>query len=332
MMACDYGFGVLGNKMIDLFRAGAPDFEEAEKLIQQGADLNAVREHDDKNILSEILLYYWESARGDTTSDRHNRSLNPDPGPSMCKIIHFFLDHGFDVTKCDGCFGAQCLWALTLSTFDRYMIEATKILFDAGVRNRSVSPNPADEDETPRSFIVAEGSFQGICRHDYATSNIFEAVYQIYQAVEDGRPYSGIDSYEVAVGKKILYVLAESNGTQPVFYPLNLPAFKKDNCFNKTLYFIYDGGVLISTQYADFWTDTILPKTELVDVSAHFPGMVGSTIERFTYHHRTIIKDTMHYTQPITTIEMDSGHKFKFSINFGEVKPEERAAYFEPIE
>ena len=52
----------------------------------------------------------------------------------MCAIIRFFLDHGFDVNKCDGCFGTQCLWALTPSTYDRYMIEATKILLDAGAK------------------------------------------------------------------------------------------------------------------------------------------------------------------------------------------------------
>ena len=57
----------------------------------------------------------------------------------MCAIIRFFIDHGFDVNKCDGCFGAQCLWALTLSTFDRYMIEATKLLLE-NTENTFVTP------------------------------------------------------------------------------------------------------------------------------------------------------------------------------------------------
>lgn len=58
-MAVDYGFGDLGNKLLDLFRAGAPDFEAAEELIRQGADLNAAGKYDDENILSEILSGYW---------------------------------------------------------------------------------------------------------------------------------------------------------------------------------------------------------------------------------------------------------------------------------
>ena len=336
-MACDYGYGELENQLIDLFRSGAPDFAAAEELLRKGADLNAVGKDDDENILSEILSGYWWSERGDTISeacdncsekhcDNCEHNLNPNLGESMCAIIRFFLSHGFDVTKNDGCFGAQCLWALTLSTFDRYMIEATKLLFDAGATNRTISQN---SDETPLGFIGTEGSFQGTCEQNHSLANIFEAVYQIYQAIEDGRAYRGIDSYEKAVGKKIICVLAESNDDKPIFFPLDLPEFKKENCYTATLYFVYDGGVLVSTQYADFWTDTVLPDTHLKDVSKHFDGIVGHTIRSFAFDHRSVEKGTTFYTQPITTIEMDSGHKTRFSINFGEVKEEERAAYFE---
>lgn len=286
-MAYDYGYGEFGNKLIGLFCSGAPDFNTAEELIQQGADLNAIGKDDDENILSEILTGYDAISDACDGCDEshcddceHNRNLN---GPSMCAIIRFFLAHGFDVNKCDGCFGAQCLWALTLSTFDRYMIEATKLLLDAGAKNRTISLTSTDEDETPWSFIAMEGSYQGTCRHDHATSNIFEAVYQVYQAVEDGKPYNGIDSYEIAIGKKIIKVLAETDGVNSTFFAMDLPEFKRGNCYTQTLYFVYDGGVLVSTQYTDFWTDTLLPTVDLIDVSEHFDGVVGK------YHQRIFI-------------------------------------------
>ena len=336
-MAVDYGFGDLGNKLLDLFRAGAPDFEAAEELIRQGADLNAAGKYEDENILSEILSGYWCVSNECTDSENCGkgscvgceRNTSPNAGQSMCEIIRFFLEHGFDVTKDEGCYGAQCLWALTLSTFDRHMIEATKILLDAGAKNRTVSLVSTDADETPWSFMAMEGSFQGTYEHNHSVANIYEAVYQIYQAIENGKPYHGIDSYELAVGKKVQKVLAERNGDQPIFFSMDLPEFKKDNCYTQTLYFVYDGGVLISTQYADFWTDTILPNADLVDVSEHFEGIVGNTIQRFTFDHKSVVKGTTHYGQPITIIEVDSGHKVRFSINFGEVKEEERAAYYE---
>ena len=205
-MTYDYEYGVLGEKMIELFSKGAPDFEAAEELIKQGADLNAEGNDDEENILSEILWAYWMSAHENILSDdgETDHNLNPYLGPSMCEIIRFFLAHGFDVTKNDGCYGAQCLYALTLSTFDRYMIEATKILLDAGAKNRTISLTSNDIYETPWSSIASEGSYQSTCEHNHSLANIYEAIYQIYQAIEDDKPYSGIDSYEMAIDKKIL--------------------------------------------------------------------------------------------------------------------------------
>lgn len=343
-MAYDYDYGALEDKLIELFRSGAPDFDAAEDLIRQGADINAVGKDDSNNVLSEILNGYWWSAHGDFTNEacdncyeaqcdncEHNRNLNPNLGPSMCAIIRFFLDHGFDVSKCDGCFGAQCLWALTLSTFDRYMIEATKLLLDAGAKNRTISPTSTDRDTTPWDFIALESNYQNTCEANHSTANIFEAVYQIYQALEDGIPYGGIDSYEMAIGKKITKVLAESDGRSPTIFAMDRPEFKQDKCYTKTLYFVYDGGVLISTRYADFRTDTVLPSVSLTDVSEHFDGIVGHTVKGFSFDHRTVTKGSMNYGQPITTIEMDNGRKVRFSINFGEVKKKDRAAFYELI-
>lgn len=336
-MAYDYGYGALENKLIELFLSGTPDFELAEELLQRGADVNAIGSDDSNNILSEILSDYTytyqdhspPTDQADSPSDYSQSICAPGPGPSLCDLIRFFLNHGFDVTKHDGCFGAQCLWALVLSTFDRDMIEATKLLLDAGARNRAISPASDDIDETPWNFISSECSYQAACMHDYSTANIYEAVYQIYQAVQDHRPYSGIDSYEIAIGKKIQRVLAERKENNPIFFSMDLPEFKKDNCYNQNLYFVYDGGVLISTPYVEFWTDTIFPDANLIDVSEYFEGIVGNTIERFTYDHRLVVKDRTHYAQTITMIEMDSGHKLRFSDNFGEAEKNERAAYFE---
>lgn len=54
-MAYNYGYGELGNELIELFDSDAPDFEAAEALIRQGADVNAIGYDDDENILSKIF-------------------------------------------------------------------------------------------------------------------------------------------------------------------------------------------------------------------------------------------------------------------------------------
>ena len=340
-MAENAGFGSLGDQMVRLFRTGAPDFEAAEELIRQGADLNATGK-DEKNILSEILMGYWESAYGDAAIDAceecedercgecaDKQNLNPDPGASMCSIIRFFLDHGFDVTKRDGCFGAQCLSALAWSTFDRSMIAATKMLLDAGARNRSCSTLSGDDDDTPRSVMETEETIMEIVEHDNAAANIFEAVCRIYQAVDNGRPYGGIDSWEAAVGRKILRVLADSGQDRPAAVSMVLPDGQKEHGCTSTLYFVYDGGVLIAEQCAAFWTDTVLPDAALDDVSANFAGVVGSAIRRFTFEHRSLVQGAVVHGQPVTTLEMDSGWKVRFSAGAGGAKGGKQAARIE---
>lgn len=326
-MAYDYGYGELNNKLIELFNTSTPDFQAAEELIRQGADVNAIGREDDENILSNILSSFGLlESENDIENKCDGDGTTVPLGATMCEVIRFFLSHGFDVTKCDGRFGAQCLYELTLSTRDRYIIEATKILLDAGAKNCPISLEP--NEETPCDTIGYEVSYQDTCEGNHHLGNIYEAVYQIYQAIKDGKPYGGIDSYEKSIGKKILKVLVKST-PESIFYPINLPQFSKKNCYTTTLYFIYEGGILISTQYADFWTDTMLPDEPLIDVSQYFDGIVGSKIINFEYDHKTIIKGTTSYGQPITTIEMSSGRKVRFSTNFGEVDEEERAAYFE---
>lgn len=108
------------------------------------------------------------------------------------------------------------MWALVLSSFDAHMIEATKALFDAGAKNMNISEND-NEDETPWDFIGTEGSYQDTCCHNHHLGNIYEAVYQMYLAIDEGRPYNGIDSYEASCGKRILRVFAESPKSGDVF-------------------------------------------------------------------------------------------------------------------
>lgn len=316
-MAFEYKYGVLEDQLIDLLRSGVPDFDRADELIQLGADLNAMGRRDDENILSEILRGYGKRV--------HLTDNDPEPGHFMCHIIGYFLYFGFDVNRMDGCFGAQCLAALAFSTFDRHMIAATKMFLDRGARNGPISPF---SDETPWSIIAAEENDARTCHWDHALENIYEAVCQIYQAVEEGRSYRGIDSYEQAIGQKVLNVLAEEDEERSTFYPLDRPGFKSENCFGTPLYFRFEHETLVVTAEGKFWTTVLLPEIRVVDVSEHFPGVVGSVIQNISFDHREVRKGDACYGQPITILEMDSGQRVKFSINDGEVEEEERAAYF----
>ncbi len=339
--AYDYGFGSLENKLVALFRCGAPDFETAGELLRSGADINADNGRDAESILSRIISGYWCSKSGDELCDKlcdqeecedcpkrpEDVDLNPDCGRALVSVIRFFLDHGFELNRKNGRVGARCLWELTLSVYDRHMIEATKLLLDAGAKNISITEKP-DSHDTPWDFIATEGSYQGTCCHNHYLGNLFEAVYQIYQAIEDGRDYSGIDFFEAVYGRRINQVFSSIPDRSAPFFDLDLPTSKHKNCFNQPLYFVTDNGVLITTQYADFWFDSSMPEVETIDVSDRFPSVVGSVVKAFKFDHHEIRKGTTCYGQPITTIEMDNGHSVTFTINFGEVRKEDMAAYY----
>ena len=217
-MTNTFGYKPLSYELITLFRSGAPDFTAAEELIRRGADVNDQGDDKSSNVLSEILLYYHFSSSADQMQEvcqncysylrdkickgcEHN--LNPNLGESMVKVIQFFLDHGFNVDLNEGRHGAQCLHSLYLSCFDKYMIDATKMLLDAGAKNIPIEDDPYD---TPMCAIGEERGFQDSEQNHYL-SVIYNATYQIYVALQEGRPYSGIDSFEAAIGKKILGVI-----------------------------------------------------------------------------------------------------------------------------
>lgn len=339
-----YGYSPLSYALINLFTSGLPDFEAAEKLIQQGADVNGQGDYKDENVLSEILGGYWQTGidhsreeckkciEGSADGASYDSCpacehfLNPKVGESVIQIIRFFLNHGFDVTRNGGKHGAQCLYALALSSFDRGLINATKMLLAAGARDIPVEDD--EPDETPMDAINTERSFQGTGERNHYLANIYEATYQIYLALEEGRSYTGIDSFEVAIGKKILRVMAVGDDKDSIFTSINLPTSKHKNCFYHNLYMIFDGGYLVCTKTASYWVDTYPIDEKIIDVSEYFSPIVGHAIRKVTFDHNEVIDGITHYGQPITSFHFDNEVELTFTINFGEVEKGHSCSYY----
>ena len=324
-----HGYNPLSWQLIRLFQSGAPDFEAAEKLIDQGADINDQGDDKEENVLSEIIQGYWDSGACNLMFDecpnermdyyncpmcKHNS--NPNVGASMIRIINFFLNHGFDVTRNDGNHGRQCLRAIALSSFDENILLGTKLLLDA---YRGNIPPMNDPDEGPMYAIANECSSQYPLDEDWPLGNIFDTVYQIYVALEKGHPYSGIDLYGKAMGHEIKRVL--------MGYKERVPKFSEElmrrpkGYFYGTLYFMFDEGYLISTKTASYWVDKYLPLENTVDVSEFFAPIIGDTLQQLEYEHNVVIRDTYH--RPAVTLHFGKGTKVKLTDNIGEVEIEQ---------
>lgn len=340
-MSKDKDYGELERQLLELFMYDTPDFSAAEELIAKGADVNAPGRYDE-NILVELIREvsfdissfdeqdYLDEVCTDTDDDCEECSSisahDSDSEHILCRTIRFFLDHGFDVHKNNDVYGAQCLIGIAYSTYDRCMIDAVKILLDAGAKN--VSADSEDETYTPLDCFATKSSFYRVCEYDHHLSNIFEAMYQIMIAADEGRPYGGIDSYEEAIGKKIIGVFADNDENGNAVFPAILGERGQKNCFRGKLYFKLEDGVLVITRTLDFWFDDHLPDSA-ADVSHFFSDIINSRITRFAFGQSILIKDTTHYCQPITTLETDFENKVVFSNNFGEVKNDGVAAFFD---
>ena len=339
-----YGYTPLSYELIDLFRSGAPDFEKAADLIKRGADVNDQGNDKEENVLSEILCGYWQSTTGDSTQEACedceddykdcsgcDKGLNPQWGESMIQVIKFFLDHGFDVTKQNGAYGGQCLVALALSSFDKNILDAIKLIMHAYGNNL---PPWDDSEDSPLDAVESECSYQR-AESDYYLSNILEAACQIFYAINAGHPYDGIQSFEDAIGRKVLRILARTDKKDDIFHTLDRLESYHQNCFECNLYFILENGHLVYSRYVDCWVDTYLPDVPMTDVSGLFPSILNHTIEDITMGGNSIRKmrstNSLPFTtygQPIISLHFDNDVILNFTRNFGEVPRDDTVTYY----
>lgn len=332
-----YGYNPLSYELINLFRSGRPNFVVAEELISKGADVNDQGEDKDENVLSEILMGYWQSATGDYTqkvclecSEGEyyqcavcEKSLNPNVGKSMIEIIKFFLEHGFDVMKQEGDYGKACLRAIALSTFDRTIIEATKIMLAAYGENMPVFADDND-DESPLWVMRAESGGDG----DIEKNNIYYAGCKIYEAIASGRPYMGIDSYETAVGKKIISVMAEPAGDGQVIYAVDVNGKHYENCYANNVYFVFDDGYLIISPFVKCWVDTVELPNNVANVSERFDSIMNHHVQQIDFSTKILRKENMMYLRDTIHLRSDNDITVNFTSNWGSAENGQQCSYF----
>ncbi len=82
-------------------------------------------------------------------------------GQNMIQMIQYFLDHGFNVHKYNGRYGAQCLYALVLFQ-ERSVIEVTKLLFHAGAEDISTEAKQTESGYSKSTFGMYNGNQENV--------------------------------------------------------------------------------------------------------------------------------------------------------------------------
>lgn len=315
-MAWEYGFGKLEDELIEAGKAYPPDFEKMKELLASGADINAIstKEEPDESILSIIILGYPETDDGD------GRYL-----PELCS---FFLANGFDVHRSDGAFGACCLQNLTWSSYDRYILEAAKVLLRAGA-----DPTVEYDHETVLRWVATKVSAAGCVDEDHSAENLFEAMYRILEAASENRDFDSIEYFSAAEGRSLDRVeMYCEPGQQPIF-SMKEKGFQHEHCFTGTLVLWCGGKALQIDRWTSIVIDPAVKQSEdriKTDISNRFSDLIGSTLRKIDFEHE-VIRKGISYSRAVIRLHFSNGRILRFSDNFGEVSSEKRAAFFDTI-
>ena len=330
------GFGTKEQKLIDaIMNDITPDLVKAKEALDDGADINA--KNKEGNILEHILFYYrfiderCKYKKQDCNVEKYEcdscEYLKTNPkqmGEYMLEIIKFFISNGFDVGADEGAYGANCIRSLILSTVNEYELTAVKLLLDAGTIDVKDEIGESLLDEIAEHTGNEEFYFDDY-DGDISIGMLYDAMYQIVLARNEGRDYSGIEYCEKITGKKISHVYAKKSGNEEVFFTINTKDSYHQNSFNATLYFEFDEGFLAITKYQECWIDKKLSTGVIEDVSDKFRLILGRRVIKIQSYYNSI----NHKTFLVVNIIFDNGLVLQIASNFAETDEEEQyAAYF----
>ncbi len=311
------GFREIDMALIKEASKVSPDFTEMERLVREGADVNAASDSSlNDNALSEVIFGSYSEESDLPKSD------------SLMAVVEFFLKHGFDPSRDEGRAGSKCLVNLTWSPCMASKIPTMKLLLDAGFRNIPAWDDKYDpEDGLPIKCIGGEASFQN-CEDDYDAANTFESLYEILLARDEGRPYSGIDRYDAAYGGVLKRVFVSEPKTGAAFFTLNEPTSKHRNCFRGNLYLEFDKGWLKSEGAHSLIFDMERPREIVADVSEGFASIIGEALVNVEFSQNTVSHGSTYYGQNIIIYNFGNGGKLTTQTNFGEILGGEVVGYY----
>lgn len=151
------------------------DFRRLQELVDNGADVNAADPSDPiENVLSMSIMGY---------------AYNSGDGRDLPELCRFFLRNGFDVHGNGNAAGAICLYNLNWCSYDRYILDAAKVLLDAGAD----ASYRVDETEDILETVAIKLSALHHDEENVRYVPVYRAFYEILLAASEGRDYHCID-------------------------------------------------------------------------------------------------------------------------------------------
>ena len=248
------------------------DWDAFDSVLKGLEDINAYDEHDEETILSEFIMDGEFYKRGFILAD----------------VVRHFLACGYDVSANDGLNGGLALHSLCWSSYDHYVLEAAKVLMNAGapVKYRTSGDDSNEEPECLLGSIGWKISGAWMVDKDYAWANILEAYYAMTEANIAGKDYNTIDNYFACIGKPLTAVSAINVGGKPALYDEGAVSV-----YSEPLILWFENKPLVVSCYTDFVVNPVYAdgkKDDLADVTTAFSSLTGTTLKEVQYIGATI--------------------------------------------
>jgi len=254
-------------------------FDEELRKIE---DINIYDEKYEETILTELL---------------HEDCFYKN-GALMPEVIKHFLVNGYDVLANEGANGGLVLSALCWSSYDKYVLESAKVLFDAGT---PLEYKSSDEDDEFAGVIGSlewkiPGAWGPDC--DYAMANTLEAYYVMAKAYEAKEDYKDIDSFHKCIGETVTKVSYSGDVS-------SLRTIKDTTEFSNNLVMWFGDYPLVISNYMDMVVNPLFVRKNasiLLDISKQFDRILGAKLNE------------IRYLDSITCyLEFDNGYRVMFS-------------------
>ena len=174
--------GALEKELISTAHALPVDFARMQQLVDLGADVNALMGTDMENVFSECIEGF---------------GYDEEDGSGLPELCRFFLRNGFDVHGHNDTAGTVCLEALCFSSYDRYILDAAKILLDAGAnpaRREYANMIPGNEIDPIQCAISKAAFYELDDDEEIRTAGRLMDVYcSLLEAALAGRDYHAIE-------------------------------------------------------------------------------------------------------------------------------------------
>lgn len=219
-------------------------------------------------------------------------------GQDMPIAVQHFLNAGYDVHANGGRNGVLALKDLCWTSYDKYILDAAKVLLDAGSPTTYIPDRfiPGSNEGYVSSTIEWKLSGAWVVDKDYEWANILLAYLNVIETYNRQLDYHKINVYHDCIGKTLSSIqLGEDNA---IMVPEG-----ETRTFIHPLVFWFGSLPLIIRPFIDFWVDRAnMPDPEAFpSVNEYFRCIIGSTLTRIQY-----------LEQSICFLEFDNGYRILF--------------------